>query len=284
MRRSENQAKFQRRMREKTGWTMTSNIYLQLTDEFNVGCVRAVICSGQAAVLHRVAIMSKDGDWILRENEEACRHVLSVLERHGARYRFGAPLDIRWLAQGWSSHFEFSMDVLRVRTDFFSRPPRINAKELTALSEEQAGKHPAVVSLSQLVRMKQTDREKDYVVIGEVARRMTDPAECLRFSRSAEDLVLLADRHPDIVKELTRERPLLGIIKAGVERLEVALDAERRTLMHSNSRRLDRFEEASRQWRKRWPEIVSQITVLPLQEAHAVLVKEAEKFLPLQYL
>jgi len=110
---------------------MKSNIYLELTDEFNAGRVRVVICSGQAAVLHRVAIMSKDGDWILRENEEACRHVLTVLERHGARYRFGAP---------------------------------------------------------------------------------------------------------------------------------------------------------SGQWRKRWPEIMSQITALPLLEAHAMLVKEAEKFLPVQHL
>lgn len=261
---------------------MKSNIYLKLTDEFNADSVRAVICSGQAAVLYRVAIMSKDGDWILRENEEACRHVLTVLERHGARYRFGAPLDIRWLAGGWSSHFEFTKDVLRVRTDFFSRPPRISKMELAALWKEPAGKYPAVVSLSQLVRMKQTDREKDYVVIGELARRMTDPVDCLRFSRSAEDLTQLADRHPEIVKQLTCERPLLGVIKAGLERLEAALDAERRTLMHVNSRRLDRFEEASGQWRKRWPEIVSQITSVPLREAHAILVKEAETFLPVQ--
>ena len=98
---------------------MKTNIYLQLTNEFNAGKVRAVICSGQAAVLHRVAIMSKDGDWILREDPETCRHVLMALERHGAHYRFGAPLDIRWLAGGWSAHFEFTMDVLRVRADFF---------------------------------------------------------------------------------------------------------------------------------------------------------------------
>jgi hypothetical protein len=81
------------------------NIYLQLTKEFNEGQLRAIICSGQAVVLHRLAIMSKDGDWILREEEGALRHVLTVLERHGARYRFGAPLDVRWMAEGWSAHF-----------------------------------------------------------------------------------------------------------------------------------------------------------------------------------
>jgi hypothetical protein len=68
-----------------------SNVYLDLTQEFNAGRVRAVISSGQAAVLHRLAIMSKDGDWILREDSEATSHVLDVLGHHGARYRFGAP-------------------------------------------------------------------------------------------------------------------------------------------------------------------------------------------------
>ncbi len=79
---------------------MQPNIYIQLTNEFNAGRLRAVICSGQTAVLHRIAIMNKDGDWILHKDEEACHHLLTVLERHDAHYRFGAPLDARWLSQG----------------------------------------------------------------------------------------------------------------------------------------------------------------------------------------
>jgi hypothetical protein len=46
------------------------NPYLDLTREFNAGRLRAVIASGQAVVLHRLAIMSKDGDWILLEDPE----------------------------------------------------------------------------------------------------------------------------------------------------------------------------------------------------------------------
>lgn len=61
-----------------------SNIFLDLTREFNVGHTRAVVCSGQAVVLHRLAIMSKDGDWILREDEEALSHVLETLASHRA--------------------------------------------------------------------------------------------------------------------------------------------------------------------------------------------------------
>ncbi|MCX7347435.1 MAG: hypothetical protein NTU78_17200, partial [Alphaproteobacteria bacterium] len=80
-----------------------SNIYLELTRRFNHGHVRAILAGGQAVVLHRLAIMSKDGDWILREDHQTMEHVLSVLERYGARYRFGAPLDVRWMASGWST-------------------------------------------------------------------------------------------------------------------------------------------------------------------------------------
>ena len=79
-------------------------IYLDLTREFNAGQFRAIITSGQAVVLHRLAVMSKDGDWIVRESEEALAHILRVLAAHGARYRLGAPLDVRWLSGGWSSH------------------------------------------------------------------------------------------------------------------------------------------------------------------------------------
>jgi hypothetical protein len=46
------------------------NIYLELTSAFNEGRKRCIIGSGQAVVLHRLAIMSKDGDWIIKEDEE----------------------------------------------------------------------------------------------------------------------------------------------------------------------------------------------------------------------
>ena len=41
------------------------NIYFELTEAFNARRPIAVLGSGQAVVYHRLAIMSKDGDWIL---------------------------------------------------------------------------------------------------------------------------------------------------------------------------------------------------------------------------
>jgi len=175
---------------------MSMNIYAALTHEFNAsGRLRAVISSGQAVVLHRLAIMSKDGDWILREDEEALRHVLEVLSRHGAQYRLSAPLDLRWMQGGWSAHLQFCQDNLRIRTDFVTRPPRISPEELARIWESQEGKDIPVVDLPSLAKIKKTNREKDYAIIGELARKMVEPRQQLLHARSARDLIALADEH-----------------------------------------------------------------------------------------
>lgn len=256
------------------------NIYLQLTNGFNKGRLRAVICSGQAVVLHRLAIMSKDGDWILREDDEALSHVLNTLESYGASYRFGAPLDTRWMAGGWSAHFEFREGALRVRTDFFTRPPRISEAELALIWQEQAEQTIPFVNPRQLADMKKTNRERDYAVIGELARLMTDVEDQLLYSRSARDLTQLEKRYPVLVESLKEKRPLLGMIPEGVERLEVALDAERRALIHANEARLNVYHRASSDWRARWPQIASDIDGLPLTAAHKVIIACAEQSLP----
>ncbi len=133
-------------------------IYLDLTEEFNRGHFRAIICSGQAVVLHQLAVMSKDGDWILREQQSALDHILQVLSARGAKYRFGAPTD-------------------------------------------------------QLL-----------------------------YSRSARDLIRLAEAHPQIIKGLITRRPLLGNIDEGTEELARALDEERRELIRKNETHLEELE------------------------------------------
>jgi hypothetical protein len=259
------------------------SIYLKLTTEFNRGRLRAVICSGQAVVLHRLAIMSKDGDWILREDEETLLHILSVLEARGAIYRFGAPLDLRWLRGGWSSHFEFRHNGLRVRTDFFTRPPRLVPEDLQRIWEEQAGQDPPFTSAPDLARIKMTQREKDYPVIGELARLMPRIEDQLRFSRSARDLCSLAADHPALVERLARDRPLLALAAvsgADADRVGEALDAERRLLIKADAERVGRFEEAAGSWKDRWPRVYARIEGLPLREVHAILTREANGVLP----
>ena len=257
-----------------------SNVYLDLTEEFNAGRVRAVISSGQAVVLHRLAIMSKDGDWILREDDEATSHVLAVLDHHRARYRFGAPLDVRWLEGGLSSHFEFVDQGIRARADFVTRPPRIDPAQLEQLWVEQRGRDLPFVNARQLAEIKKTNREKDYAVIGELARLMRDPAEKLLYSRSARDLIALASEYPELTHTLSAVRPLLREVGKEVESLEVALDAERRALIHANERRLGAYRAAATRWADAWPAIEKEIRDATLPSAHDIVVRRALDCLP----
>lgn len=259
-----------------------TNPYLELTRELNRGRVRALISSGQAVVVHRLAIMSKDGDWVLREDEEAAGHVLEVLSRRGARYRFGAPLDPRWLAGGWSTHFEYRDDGLRLRTDFVTRPPRVSEEELLEMWRAAEVSGTGVVALEPLTELKMTRREKDYAVIGELARRMSDPRSQLLYSRSSRDLIRLAREHPEALAEVLPKRPLLARVPEGRDALEEALDRERRALMRADEERLARYREAAEPWAALWPEVAREIAGLPLQAAHRIVTSRAEGVLPFE--
>src|SRR5579864_1081950 len=257
-----------------------NNPYLELTKELNQGRLRVLLSSGQAVVVHRLAIMSKDGDWLLREDAEATTHALAVLSRHGARYRFGAPLDMRWLANGWSAHFEFRRGPLRLRTDFVTRPPRIAAEWLQRIWKDSAASGTEVVDLEPLAALKLTNREKDYAVVGELARLMTESRAQFLYSRSSRDLIELASKHPAELAEVTPQRPLLARIGEGREALEEALDRERRTLMRANEERLSRYQAAAERWAAEWPAVRRRIEGLPLLEAHRVVTSAAEGILP----
>ena len=256
------------------------NIYIEITREFNAGELRAILSSGQAVVLHRLAIMSKDGDWILREDSAHTRHVLDVLAQRGAHYRFGAPLDIRWLAGGWSSHFEFRYEALRVRTDFVTRPPRIVPDRLAAMWVEFAGAETPFVGVRDLVDLKKTNREKDYAVIGELARMLADPIDQFLASRSARDLMRLAKAHPDLVAGLVAQRPVLAMVRSGRDKLEAALDNERRMLIRANEARLNAYLDAAKGWASIWPAVERETAGMPLLEAHQHIVTRAERNLP----
>ncbi len=259
---------------------MHGNPYVTLTRAFNEGRLRAVLSSGQAVVMHRLAIMSKDGDWILKEDDETTGHVLDVLAGRGARYRLGAPLDRRWLAGGWSAHLEHRVGRLRLRTDFVTRPPRLSQAELAQIWRDAAQAEIPVVGLEPLAKLKKTNREKDYAVIGELARQMKEARMQLLYSRSARDLLRLAEAHRELLEDLAGQRPVLLRVGDGRDALEEALDAERRALMRANEDRLLAYREAMQPWAEIWQEVAAEIAERPLAEAHATVVERAAGVLP----
>ncbi|MDZ4198101.1 MAG: hypothetical protein U1E27_02325 [Kiritimatiellia bacterium] len=256
------------------------NIYAELTTRFNKGRLRAILAGGQAVVLHRLAVMSKDGDWVIRQDEETTAHILDVLQSFNARYRFGAPLDARWLGGGWSSHFEFAYDGLRVRTDFVSRPPRLCSSDLKRLWEGRDQEKIPLTPPRELAEMKKTNREKDYAVIGELARIMNRAEDQLLYSRSARDLIALAQAHPITAEALADRRPLLRVFGAGRADVEAALDAERRQLIHANEDRLIRYMTAAQKWAEAWSAVSAEVADKPLIEANRIMRARAENLLP----
>lgn len=256
------------------------NIFQELTRDFNRGEPRAILAGGQAVVLHRLAMMSKDGDWVLRETPEVLQHILQVLLEREARYRFGAPLDTRWLAFGWSSHLEFQAGKIRVRTDFFTRPPRLDFQRIQKLWIGPSDAEVRWMDLADLAESKKTNREKDYPIIGELARRMSDPADRILYSRSARDLIALQAKHAELFQSLVGRRPALQAAAQGLSGLETALDAERRTLMHANEERLAKFTLAAAAWARAWPEVEREAAGKPLLQAHDIIQRRAEALLP----
>ena len=252
---------------------MVGNVYFDLTRVFNAHGPAVALASGQAVVYYRVAIMSKDGDWVIRETAAACAHVLDVLADRGASYRPGAPLDLRWLAAGWSSHFEFADEKRRrVRCDFFSRPPRIEVARLAQFFTAEADPL-TVVDLDSLIRMKRTQRAKDYAVIGELATRLC-PAE-----------EILVTTNPDRLLELARDhaqetaRPAVRAAAAGDrDRVVVALAREQDRYQRADRARLEAYGAAAEPYLAGFGRISPEERRLP--DGHARVRSLADRWLP----
>lgn len=250
------------------------NIYFALTEAFNKEAPTVALASGQAVVFYRIAIMSKDGDWVIRETPDACERVLRELEARGARYRLGAPLDVRWLAGGWSSHFEFFDEKQRrIRCDFVSRPPRVLPASLASLFHDASGNRLVAVDAESLILMKQTQRAKDYAVIAELAA-LLPPEREIELTTDPDRVLALAaagasSRRPAVVAALSG---------AGRRAVVTALAEETDELQQQDAARLDAYEKAARPYLAECRAV--RLAELPLREAHARLCEIAERRLP----
>lgn len=255
--------------------------YFGFTDACNADRPTVILASGQACVWYHLTLASKDGDWIAREDESALAVVRAELARRGARYRLGAPLDIRWLSAGWSSHFEaVDHEGLRHRFDFVSRPPRLQAEQLTEIWKTVDAGAPAVVTRRDLIRLKQTLRLKDYAFVGALAAQLTDPLDQIRWTLDPQHLADLLRRHPDVAANLAQVRPACAAVPQEVDALAVAIDAEIRTLRRQDEQRIASFTAAMQPWVERFRSL--DLDRLTLDEAHARCCSAASGSLPTQ--
>ena len=251
------------------------NVYFELTEAFNAEQPVVALASGQAVVFYRIAIMSKDGDWVLHETADACARVLAVLEARGARYRPSAPLDVRWLGGGWSSHFEFFDDRRRrIRCDFVSRPPRVPGAALARLFESASGDRLVCVDVESLILMKQTQRAKDYAAFGPLAA-LLPPEREIELTTDPDRVLALA---PSAGAGSTRTAVRAARSGAGRRAVVIALAEEADELQQRDRRRMARYQSAAEPYLAECRAL--GVPGLPIREAHEKMCEAASRLLP----
>jgi len=130
-----------------------------------------------------------------------------VLSRKNASYRLGAPLDVRWLGKGMTSHFEYREGDMRIRTDFCSRPPRV--ADISLLWKQAIRKSDiSVIDVESLIRVTQTRRRRDYVIIGALAEEIglngNLPELALKYLQDYASLEKAVRLWPDTAAQCTR--------------------------------------------------------------------------------
>jgi hypothetical protein len=227
---------------------MIKNPYQQLQHEIMSAGAKVLLSSGQACVAYGIAAFSKDGDWVIEESDISCQAVLSVLERKGADYRRGAPLDVRWLAKGWTSHFEYMDGDIRARTDFCSRPPRIN--DIKRLWKDAVQKSDiGVVDAQSLIQLKLTRRSRDYIVIGALAEELglngNLPELALEYLQDYTPLAKAVKRWPQTAALSSREAVRLLLQDGSRDDVVNSLARERDRMMEADEKRIQRMLRAS---------------------------------------
>ncbi|MFH0925218.1 MAG: hypothetical protein V1872_06240 [bacterium] len=261
------------------------NPYFELHKEFTAAGAGVLMSSGQACILYGIATFSKDGDWVIKETKESCGKVLDVLEKKQAIYRLGVPLDIYWLSQGLTSHFEYFLeDGYRMRVDFCSRPPRI--KDIKRIWDN-AGivKNIAFVDIESLILLKQTQRIRDYNVIGTLA-------EVIGFSQDRPDIALyyLQDynllskaikKWPQEAKLCEREVVKALLNKKSRKDIVALLAQEQDEKIQEDERRIQAIIERSKLYQKKFVQLRKKWLKLNvgLKEQHKELLATVQEFL-----
>lgn len=227
--------------------------------EMRAAGIPFAITSGMACIRYGIQQTTKDSDWILPAAElPKLRGLFERCERRlpswVVQYRpiFGAPFEAGWLEGGWSSH-------IFIRTtgggpdhhlDFFCRPPR-------AAAWRQDSEETDFADRDTVTRMKKTDRDKDWPIVGGLAAQTFargDMSAVLHLRAASMLREAWSTMPPAERPQAITARPLLGAIETECEdlRLEFLLRAERLVWEAVNRHRYAIYQDAWKAWYRRW--------------------------------
>lgn len=208
--------------------------------------VHALLMGGQACVFYGAAEFSRDTDFALLADEDNLERLQKALSELRASLIAVPPLSLEHLLRGHAVHFRChhpESDGLRV--DVMSKMrgvaefPELWERRTTLEGED--GTIYELMSLSDLVQAKKTQRDKDWPMIrrliesDRVACRGTPSAQQVRFwlqeARTPELLIELSREFPSEASSVAaKSRPLLiAAIRGDEGSIEVGLAEEERT-------------------------------------------------------
>jgi len=221
---------------------MTQNPILKVLSTFLRHRVKALLIGGQACILYGAAEFSRDIDLsplITAENLEDLREVLKELEAETVYY---PDLSEDALLKGHACHFRCQRkDLKGLRIDVIGVMRGVDAfhelwKRRKEVEVPEIGRI-VVIGLSDLVKSKKTQRDKDWPMIRRLIEADIHAApdqvsdDRIRFwfaeCRTPELLILLAEKYPEIVRMMAANRPLLDFsIEGSRDKLQRLLKEE----------------------------------------------------------
>jgi hypothetical protein len=204
--------------------------------------VRALLMGGQACVFYGAAEFSRDTDLAILADAANWKRLMSALAELQAECVAVPPCAMEYLLRGHALHFrchhpeteEMRVDVMSVMRGVDEFP---KLWERRAAVADEDGAVYELLSLSDLVQAKKTQRKKDWPMIqrlieADYIKNRDNPDEArlrfwLREMRTAELLLEICAAHPTLARELVPKRPLLALVFDGKrDELSDALDEE----------------------------------------------------------
>ena len=215
--------------------------------------VKALLIGGQACILYGAAECSRDIDLVIMISPENLKDLTLALEELEAERIFYPGLSEDVLLRGHACHFRCQRkDIRGLRIDIMGVMRGVDSfPELWKRREEirlPGIGQIAIIGLSDLVKAKKTQRDKDWPMIrrlieADIYRVPDDPsedkisfwfAEC----RTPELLISLSAKYPEIAVRVSIDRPLLHFaIQGNREKVQDLLKDEE-----------DKEREADRQY------------------------------------